>query len=76
MLARAPAWRERLDDKALAKWLKANRVDTIIGKVRFDGQNNFGDDLYRLRQVQGDRWLVVWPKEWAAPGARLIYPAP
>jgi len=67
---------QSLDDKVLAKWLKANRVDTIIGKVRFDGQNNFGDDLYRLRQVQGDRWLVVWPKEWAAPGARLIYPAP
>ena len=65
-----------LDDKAMAKWLKATRVDTIIGKQRFDGSNNFGDDLYRLRQIQGDRWLVVWPKEWAAPGARLVYPAP
>ena len=65
-----------LDDKALAKWLKANRVDTIIGKQRFDGPNNFGDDLYRVRQVQGDRWVVVWPKELAAPGVKLIYPTP
>jgi len=65
-----------LDDKAMAKWLKANRVDTIIGKQRFEGPNNFGDDLYRLRQIQGNRWLVVWPKEWAAPGAKLMYPAP
>lgn len=65
-----------LDDKVLARWLKANRVDTIIGKQRFDGFNNFGDDLYRLRQIQGDRWVVVWPKEWAAPGVKVIYPAP
>jgi branched-chain amino acid transport system substrate-binding protein len=65
-----------LDDKALARWLKTNRVDTLIGKVRFDGQNNFGGDLYRVRQIQGDRWVVVWPKEWAAPGVKLIYPNP
>jgi branched-chain amino acid transport system substrate-binding protein len=65
-----------LDDKVLFRWLKANRVDTIIGKQRFDAPNNFGDDFYRVRQIQGDRWLVVWPKEWAAPGAKLIYPLP
>ena len=26
-----------LDDKAIATWLKANKVDTIQGKLRFDG---------------------------------------
>jgi branched-chain amino acid transport system substrate-binding protein len=65
-----------LDDKVLFRWLKANRPDTIIGKQRFDAPNNFGDDLYRLRQIQDGRWIVVWPREWAAPGARLIYPNP
>ena len=65
-----------LDDRVLFKWLKANRPDTIIGKQRFDAPNNFGDDFYRLRQIQGDRWLVVWPKEWAAPGAKVVYPNP
>jgi branched-chain amino acid transport system substrate-binding protein len=63
-----------LDDKVLAQWLRANRVDTIIGKVRFDGANNYGDDLSKVKQVQDGRWVVVWPKEYAAPGAQLIVP--
>jgi branched-chain amino acid transport system substrate-binding protein len=63
-----------LDDKALAPWLKANRVDTITGKLRFDGPNNYGDDLSKVKQVQDGKWVVVWPKEFAAPGAQLITP--
>ena len=63
-----------LDDKTLAKWLKANRVETITGKVRFDGPNNYGDDVSKLKQVQDGRWYVVWPKEFAAPGRTLIAP--
>jgi branched-chain amino acid transport system substrate-binding protein len=63
-----------LDDKALAQWLRANRVDTIIGRLRFDGPNNFGDDLSKIKQVQDGKWVVVWPREFAAPGARLIVP--
>jgi branched-chain amino acid transport system substrate-binding protein len=63
-----------LDDRALAQWLRANRVDTIIGRLRFDGPNNYGDDLSKIRQVQDGRWVVVWPREFAAPGARLIVP--
>jgi len=61
-----------LDDKAIAAWLKANRVDTIQGKLRFDGPNNYGDDLMRVKQVQNGRWLMVYPPEVAAPGAKLI----
>lgn len=60
-----------LDDKKLGEWLKTNRVDTIIGKLRFDGPNNYGDDLMRIKQLQDGKWVVVWPKEWAAPGATL-----
>ena len=63
-----------LDDKTLAQWLRANRVDTIIGRVRFDGPNNYGDDLSKIKQVQDGKWVVVWPKEFAAPGARLVVP--
>ena len=58
-----------LDDKAIAAWLKKNRVDTIQGKLRFDGPSNYGDDLMRVKQVQNGRWVTVWPKEFAAPGA-------
>ena len=63
-----------LDDKAIAQWLRANRVDTIIGKLRFDGPNNYGDDLNKVKQVQDGRWVVVWPAEWAAPGVKLVTP--
>jgi branched-chain amino acid transport system substrate-binding protein len=63
-----------LDDKVLAQWLKANRVDTIIGKLRFDGPNNYGDDLSNVKQVQDGKWVVVWPREHAAPGVQLIVP--
>jgi len=63
-----------LDDKAMAQWLKKNRVDTIQGRLRFDNTNNYGDDLMRVKQVQDGHWVTVWPKEWAAPGAKLITP--
>jgi ABC-type branched-subunit amino acid transport system substrate-binding protein len=60
-----------LDDKAIASWLKANRVDTIQGKLRFDGTGNYGDDLMRIKQVQGGKWTVVWPKSHTNAGATL-----
>ena len=65
-----------LDDKTIAAWLKKNKVNTIIGEVRWDGQNNFmqGTDLYRVKQLQNGKWNVVWPREMAAPGARLLTP--
>ena len=63
-----------LDDKTLAQWLRANRVDTIIGKIRFDAGNNYGDDLSKVKQVQDGKWVVVWPREFAPPGVKLIAP--
>ncbi|WP_408593615.1 amino acid ABC transporter substrate-binding protein [Limnohabitans sp.] len=65
-----------LDDKTIAAWLKKSQVDTVIGKVRWDGTNNFmkGTDLYRVKQVQNGKWQVVWPREYAAPGTKLIAP--
>jgi ABC-type branched-subunit amino acid transport system substrate-binding protein len=60
-----------LDDKAIMQWLKANRVDTIQGRLRFDGTGNYGDDLMKLKQVQNGKWNVVWPTQFAAPGAKL-----
>jgi branched-chain amino acid transport system substrate-binding protein len=72
VLEAAVAATNSLDDKKLGEWLKKNRVDTIIGKLRFDGPNNYGDDLMRIKQVQNGKWVVVWPKEYAAPGATLV----
>ncbi|MBN9411443.1 MAG: amino acid ABC transporter substrate-binding protein [Burkholderiaceae bacterium] len=59
------------DDKAIAAYLKKNRVQTIHGNLRFDGVNNYGDDLMKIKQVQGGKWQVVWPQQFAAPGAKL-----
>ena len=61
-----------LNDKAMSDWLKKNQVDTIQGKLRFDKTNNYGDDLMRVKQVQNGQWVTVWPKEWAAPGAKIL----
>jgi ABC-type branched-subunit amino acid transport system substrate-binding protein len=61
-----------LDDKAIGAWLKANRVDTIQGKLRFNGPFNYGDDLICIKQVQNGHWVVVWPRESTAGGAKLL----
>jgi len=63
-----------LDDKAIGAWLKANRVDTLQGKLRFNGTGNFGDDLMRIKQVQDGKWVVVWPKDVTSSGAKLLAP--
>ena len=63
-----------LDDKAIGTWLKANKVDTLQGKLRFNGVGNFGDDLMRIKQVQNGHWVVVWPKEVTSGGAKLLAP--
>ncbi|GAB3771050.1 ABC transporter substrate-binding protein [Ramlibacter monticola] len=60
-----------LDDKKIAEYLRKNRIDTIQGRLRFDGPNNYGDDLMKIKQVQGGTWKVVWPESFAAPGAKL-----
>ena len=60
-----------LDDKAIGAWLKTHRVDTLQGKLRFDGPNNYGDDLMRVKQVQNGHWVVVWPKEMTSGGVKL-----
>ncbi len=60
-----------LDDKAIGAWLNANRVDTIQGRLRFDGVGNYGDDLMRIKQVQAGKWTVVWPKSHTHAGATL-----
>ena len=59
------------DDKAIAAWLRANRVDTLQGRLRFDGPGNYGDDLMKIKQVQNGKWTVVYPLQFVAPGVKL-----
>jgi branched-chain amino acid transport system substrate-binding protein len=68
------------DDKALAQWLRQNHVDSIMGRLSWqgtpDGPPNYvmGKDIYKVKQLQGGKWVVVWPTEFAAPGAKLVGP--
>jgi ABC-type branched-subunit amino acid transport system substrate-binding protein len=74
VLTAAATATKSLDDKVLTQWLRQNTVSTVLGRLRFDGPNNYGDDLMRLGQVQGGNWIVVWPKDFKDPGARLLPP--
>ena len=63
-----------IDDKKMAAWLKANKVDTLMGNLTFDGPNNHGPDLSKIKQVIDKKWAVVWPAEFAAPGLKPNLP--
>jgi branched-chain amino acid transport system substrate-binding protein len=72
-LETAVAATKSVDDKTLAAWLKQNHVDSIMGRLEWNGPQNYvtGKDLYKVKQLQAGKWQVVWPKEFAAPGASL-----
>jgi branched-chain amino acid transport system substrate-binding protein len=74
MLEAAVTATKSLNDDAIAKWLKTNKVDAITGRLRFDGPNNYGDDLMHVKQLQNNQWVVVWPKNLAAPGVKMQTP--
>jgi len=74
MLEQAASATKSLDDKRMAAWLKANQVDTMMGRLRFDGPNNHGPDLSGVRQVIDRRWQAIWPAEMAAPGVKPVLP--
>jgi branched-chain amino acid transport system substrate-binding protein len=59
------------DDKAIGAWLRKNRVETIHGRLRFDGPGNYGDDLMKIKQVQNGKWVVVHPAQFAPAGVKL-----
>jgi branched-chain amino acid transport system substrate-binding protein len=64
-----------LDDKVLARWLDTATVDTVIGRRDFRGKNHTSSvDLSMLRQLQGGKWVAVWPPDKMTPGVQLIAP--
>jgi branched-chain amino acid transport system substrate-binding protein len=63
-----------LDDKALAAWLRKSEVKCLFGTLKWNGPQNYveGADLYKIKQLQQGRWMVVHPNQWAAPGAKIV----
>ena len=70
MLEAAVNGTKSLDDKKMAGWLKANTVETMMGRLSFNGPFNHGTDGSAIRQVIDKKWTVVWPREVAAPGVK------
>ena len=65
---------ESLEQETIANWLLNNKVETIIGEMTFDPNNqNYGPDLQSIKQVQDGKWVVIYPSELAAEGAEIVY---
>ena len=65
---------QSLEQETIANWLLNNKVDTIIGDVTFDANNqNYGPDLQKIKQVRDGKWVVVYPAEFAAEGFTIQY---
>lgn len=62
------------DDKAIAAWLRKSEVPVIFGSLQWNGPQNYveGSDQYKVKQLQGGKWMVIWPSKWAAPGAKPV----
>jgi branched-chain amino acid transport system substrate-binding protein len=60
-----------VDNKKIIAWLNGHKVDTLVGRLSFDGYNNYGTDLNRVTQIQDGKRVLVWPKDVA--GAALRY---
>ena len=65
-----------LDQQAMCDWLIDNGVSTLFhGDIEFfpDEQNYF-EDLSKIKQIQDGDWFVVYPEEFAAPDKSVVYP--
>jgi branched-chain amino acid transport system substrate-binding protein len=72
MLEAAANGTGRIDDKAMAAWLKANKVQTVLGTRSFEGKLNSSAPDTKLKQVQGGKWVTVWPARYAPPGGAFL----
>ncbi len=64
----------RLDEKAMAAWLRTNAVDTVLGPRRFDGKFNSGEADTKIKQIQNGKWVTVWPAKFRPPGTTFVAP--
>ncbi len=64
-----------LDQEAIANWLLTHPVETVTGTLEFNpDENNYGEDLTKIKQIQDGQWVVVWPPEYATEGFEVVYP--
>jgi branched-chain amino acid transport system substrate-binding protein len=64
----------KIDQPAMADWLRANQVQTILGTLKW-GQTGEPQTTFMLAQWQGGKVEVVSPKE-AATTDKIVFPKP
>lgn len=64
----------KIDDAAMAAWLRANVVQTVMGPRSFEGAFNAGKASTKLKQVQNKDWVTVWPAEFRPAGGTFQAP--
>jgi branched-chain amino acid transport system substrate-binding protein len=74
MLEAAAKGAGRIDDKAMAAWLKANKVQTVLGTRSFEGRFNSSAADTKLKQVQNGKWVTVWPAKYRPPVTAFLAP--
>jgi branched-chain amino acid transport system substrate-binding protein len=63
-----------LDQAAVADRLQNNTVETILGPMTFDPENqNYGPDLQKVSQIRDGQWVVVYPPEFATEDYEVLY---
>jgi branched-chain amino acid transport system substrate-binding protein len=65
-----------LDQQAMCDWLIDNGVSTLFhGDIEFfPEEQNYFEDLSKVKQIQDGDWFVVYPEEFAAPDRSVVYP--
>lgn len=65
-----------LDQQAMCDWLLENGASTLFhGDIEFyPEEQNYFEDLSKIKQIQDGEWYVVYPDEFAAPDRSVIYP--
>lgn len=71
ILAAAVAGAGAIDDAAMAQWLRSNAVETVLGRRSFEGPFNAGKASTKLKQVQDNAWVAVWPVEFRPEGGKF-----
>lgn len=61
-----------LEQEEIADYLLNNPIETVQGTFEFrPDEQNYGDDIQTIKQIQDGQWYVVWPDEAATEGRTL-----
>lgn len=61
-----------LDHDEIGDWLLNNTIPTVQGDFDYRAdEQNYGDDIQTIKQIQDGDWYVVWPDDVASEGRTL-----